>query len=143
RAVELVPSQQSSGSHNLTLCKSDGGVIELHAFRRREEGVAIAAGLRRALDAAHEAETEGETTHVATSPPRDHEPTNDAIPGVELRRHGDLVILEWSGRASATRLLALGPIGGLGIIFGGVLATDPSIGITVAMAFVGLVAVLV
>lgn len=143
RAVELVPSQQSSGSHNLTLCKRDGGVIELHAFRRREEGVAIAAGLQRALDAAREAETEGEAADHEASPPRVHEPTTDAIPGVELRRHGDLVVLEWSGRASATRLLALGPIGGLGIIFGGMLAIEPSVGLALGTAFLGLLAVLV
>jgi hypothetical protein len=125
--VAVVESQQGGTRHMLTLRKRDGGIIELDAYRRREQALALAKPVIDALDDVSE--------QAIPEPP-------DTIAGVELERTAERVVLAWNGAASPVRLLALGPIAGMGVIVFGFHVAEPSAGTIGAMAFVGLVAVL-
>jgi hypothetical protein len=156
-AIELVESQQGGARHTFTLRKRDGGIIELDAYRRREQALALAKPVIDALDDVSEGEP---LTPTPPAPARGEAPYRaregwrrrssraipdfaaDTIAGVDLERTADRVVLSWKGAASALRLLALGPFAGMGIIVFGFHVADPSAGTIGAMAFVALMATL-
>jgi hypothetical protein len=117
-------------AHVLLLEKKDGGCLELATSRDEDAIAQLSESLQQAIDSAEPEQGQGRS--------RDPLERLDGRRRVKARRHDGGLEVCWPAAAGGRTLAAaVGPFGGMFLIFFGFYRAEPSFGLLIAMGFMG------